>query len=237
MTIHLDRRQLMAVALLLLIAAALFAAAYFFVLAPRYQQIDQLEDMIQSEKKVLAAMEQNVSAPAGDVGESLAGLQQKVPVRPLADQLLLEFQKAEYLSDSLLVNVSFSDGEKGAAGAAQEGEAGEGGAETPLAPPEGVQTITAQLTVESPSYYQLERFLQVLENAPRIISIDSLTFAGPPELTSTATDVQPLSYSLTVSAFYAPQFEKWKQFLPKKDVPPPSGKDNPLTEMAPPIGP
>jgi len=214
----------LAVSIGVLLVAAVGAAFYFLLLAPRYQEIDRLAAIVQSEKKVLAAMEQNVSPKEGEALESLAALQKKVPVRPLTDQLLLEFQKAEYVSDSVLLNVHFSEQEQA------KGEEKE-------APPTGIETVSAQLTVQSPSYYQLERFLEMLERAERIMAIESLTFTGQPELTSTAMDVHPLTYSLTVRAFYAPQLEKWKQLLPARDVPPPSGKDNPLMETAPSVSP
>ncbi|ARA98931.1 pilus assembly protein PilO [Geobacillus thermodenitrificans] len=214
----------LAVSIVLLLVAAVGTAFYFLLLAPRYQEIDRLAAMVQSEKKVLAAMEQNVSPKEGEALESLAALQKKVPTRPLIDQLLLEFQKAEYVSDSLLVNIRFSEKEQ-----VSRDETG--------APPTGIETVSAQLTVQSPSYYQLERFLETLERAERIMAIESLTFTGPPELTSTSTDIHPLTYSLTVRAFYAPKLEKWKQLLPARDVPPPGDKDNPLTEIAPSVSP
>ncbi|MFC0297030.1 pilus assembly protein PilO [Geobacillus jurassicus] len=219
-----------------LLAALLFAAVYVFVLLPRYEQIDRLEAVVQSEKNVLAAMKKQAAVNREGTAESLAALQRKVPVRPFADQLLLAFQKAEYISDSRLLSVSFAEGQ-GAGEAASQGNGNEtenkaSGNGAP-ALPSGIQSITAQLTVQSPSYYQLERFLEVLEQSERIVAIEGLTVTGPPELTSTADEVQPLTYSVTVRAFYAPKLEKWKQLAPVRDVPPPSGKDNPFAEMAP----
>lgn len=222
-------RKWVAVFVSVLFVAGVLAMFYVFMLAPRYREIDQLAAVLESEKKVLAAMEQHASPQEGDMMESLAALQKKVPVRPLTEQLLLEFQKAEYISGSVLLSVNFSEGGKAAAGQAGEGKTG--------TPPDGIETVSAQLTVRSPSYYQLERFLETLERSERILAVESITFAGPPELTSTAVEVQPLTYSLTVRAFYAPQLEKWKQLAPMRDVPPPSGKDNPFVEIAPPAGP
>ncbi|KJE26309.1 hypothetical protein LG52_369 [Geobacillus kaustophilus] len=217
-----------------LLAVLLFAAFYVFVLLPRYEQMERLEAVVQSEKNVLAAMKKQAAGNREETAESLAALQRKVPVRSFADQLLLVFQKAEYISDSRLLSVSFAEGQ-GTGESPPQGNAN--GAESKaLIPPSSIQSITAQLTVESPSYYQLERFLEVLEHSERILAVEGLTFTGPPELTSTAVDVQPLAYSINVRAFYAPQLEKWKQLIPIRDVPPPSGKDNPLVEVAPSSG-
>ncbi|WP_254866580.1 hypothetical protein [Geobacillus sp. LEMMY01] len=143
------------------------------------------------------------------------------------------FQKAEYIADSQLVSVNFSD--EGAASSQQNDSGTNNGSEgnRAVSPPSSIQSITAQLTVQSPSYYQLERFLEVLEQSERIVAIEGLTVTGPPELMSIADEVQPLTYSVTVRAFYAPKLEKWKQLSPVRDVPPPSGKDNPFAETAP----
>lgn len=103
-------RKWVAVFVSALFVAGVLAMFYVFMLAPRYREIDQLAAVLESEKKVLAAMEQRASPQEGDMMESLAALQKKVPVRPLTEQLLLEFQKAEYISGSVLLSVNFSEG-------------------------------------------------------------------------------------------------------------------------------
>ncbi|KMY63988.1 pilus assembly protein PilO [Geobacillus stearothermophilus] len=216
-----------------LVIMLLFAAAYAWLVMPRYSQLEQMEQTVQSEKKVLAALKQKLSLSPEKTAETVAALQKKVPVHPLTDQLLLLFQKAEYVADSRLVSVQFSD--EGAASSQQNGNGTNNGGEGTQAasPPSSIQSVTAQLTVQSPSYYQLERFLEVLEQAERIVAIEGLTVTGPPKLTSTNDDVQPLTYSVTVRAFYAPKLEKWKAIPSILDVPPPSGKDNPFAATMP----
>ncbi|WP_050437070.1 hypothetical protein [Geobacillus thermocatenulatus] len=220
-------------AVLALIIILLFAAAYAWLVMPRYSALKQMEQTVQSEKKVLAALKQKQALSTEKTAETVAALQKKVPVYPLTDQLLLLFQKAEYVADSQLVSVQFSN--EGVESSPQNGNGASSGGEGAQAasPPSSIQSVTAQLTVQSPSYYQLERFLEVLEQSERIVAIEGLTVTGPPELTSTNDDVQPLTYSVTVRAFYAPKLEKWKQLAPTLDVPPPSGKDNPFAATAP----
>ncbi|ASS86707.1 pilus assembly protein PilO [Geobacillus lituanicus] len=221
------------VAAMAAVTALLFAAAYSWLVMPRYSQLEQMEQTVQSEKKVLAALKQKLPPSSEETAQTVASLPKKVPVHPLTDQLLLLFQKAEYIADSQLVSVNFSD--EGAASSQQNDSGTNNGSEgnRAVSPPSSIQSITAQLTVQSPSYYQLERFLEVLEQSERIVAIEGLTVTGPPELMSIADEVQPLTYSVTVRAFYAPKLEKWKQLSPVRDVPPPSGKDNPLVEVAP----
>ncbi|KPD01593.1 hypothetical protein LR69_00208 [Geobacillus sp. BCO2] len=92
-----------------LIIILLFAAAYAWLVMPRYSALKQMEQTVQSEKKVLAALKQKQALSTEKTAETVAALQKKVPVYPLTDQLLLLFQKAEYVADSQLVSVQFSN--------------------------------------------------------------------------------------------------------------------------------
>jgi type IV pilus assembly protein PilO len=232
MTVRFSKQQVLILLLLLVLFVAVFAGLYFYLLYPRYQQVEQLTDTVISEKKILAAIKADAAKQRDGLPESIVALQKKIPVKPLTEQLLLDLEKAEVVSDSTIASMSFSEGENAAA----ENNASSNGASTPSsssALPDGLKKVTVQLTVQSPSYYQLERFLQTLENLDRIVSIESLSFAGNPELTSVDTKVNPLTYSLTVSAFYYPKLADLQKLLPQLDVPPPSEKDNPLTEVIP----
>jgi type IV pilus assembly protein PilO len=232
MTVRFSKQQVLILLLLLVLFVAVFAGLYFYLLYPRYQQIEQLTDTVISEKKLLASIKADAAKQRDGLPESIVALQKKIPVKPLTEQLLLDLEKAEVVSDSTITSMNFSEGENAAA----ENNASSNGASTPSsssALPDGLKKVTVQLTVQSPSYYQLERFLQTLENLDRIVSIESLSFAGNPELTSVGTKVNPLTYSLTVSAFYYPKLADLQKLLPQLDVPPPSEKDNPLTEVIP----
>ncbi|MGZ0086568.1 pilus assembly protein PilO [Caldibacillus thermoamylovorans] len=229
---RLNRWPLLAAGLVLAVAL-LSATGYVWLIMPRYAELEQLEMTVKSEKQVLAALEKAVAPSPAQTAERIAALQKKVPVHPLTDQLLLLFQKAEYLADSRLVSAQFSDEDTAASQPNGSGTSEGNEGKQSVSPPSGIQSITAQLTVQSPSYYQLERFLEVLENADRILAVEGLTLTGPPELTSTSDQIEPLTYSVTIRAFYAPKLEKWKTLAPIYDVPPPSGKDNPLAEVAP----
>ncbi|EZP76332.1 Pilus assembly protein PilO [Parageobacillus genomosp. 1] len=249
MTVRFSKRQAVILLLLFVVFGAIFAGLYFYLLYPRYQEIEQLTNIVKNEKKILAAIKADAAKQQEGLPESVVALQKKIPVRPLTEQLLLDLEKAEVVSNSLISSISFSEGENAEAegedtnattGKAETNAAEE---ETNAAPakerspatalPDGLKKVTVQLTVQSPTYYQLERFLQTLEDLDRIVSVEKLSFAGNPELTSVDTEVNPLTYSLTVSAFYYPKLAELQKLLPQLDVPPPSGKDNPLTEVIP----
>jgi type IV pilus assembly protein PilO len=251
MTVRFSKRQIVILLLLFVVFGAIFAGLYFYLLYPRYQQIEQLTNTVMNEKKILEAIKADAAKQREGLPESVVALQKKIPVKPLTEQLLLDLQKAEVVSNSLISSISFSEGENAAAGEEEtnattgktEINATKEKTETNAAPapvqspadalPDGLKKVTVQLTVHSPTYYQLERFLQTLENLERIVSVEKLSFAGNPELISVDTEVNPLTYSLTVSAFYYPKLADLQKLLPQLDVPPPSEKDNPLTEVIP----
>lgn len=227
MTVRFSKRQLLVFVLMLTVLGATIIGLYFYLLYPRYQQMEELNRTVASEKKMLAATKAEIAKQQSGLPESVVELQKRVPVKPLTEQLLLDFKKAEVVSDSIISSMNFQEGENVTANPQEKSE------QSPSAPPDGLKKVTAQLTVQSPSYYQLERFLQTLENLDRIVSIESLSFTGNPELTSVDAEVNPLTYSVTVSAFYYPKLAKLQNMLPQIDVPPPSKKRNPLTEVVP----
>lgn len=222
-----SRRQLLVFVLMLTVLGAAIIGLYFYLLYPRYQEIEELNNRVANEKKILAATRAEIAKQKSGLPESVVELQKKIPVKPLTEQLLLDLEKAEVVSDSTISSMAFNEEEN------ETAEPQEKTKQSSSAPPDGLKKVTVQLTVQSPSYYQLERFLQTLENLNRIVSVESLSFTGNPELTSVATEVNPLTYSVTVSAFYYPKLEKLQNMLPQIDVPPPSKKRNPLTEIIP----
>ncbi|MGG3916836.1 pilus assembly protein PilO [Parageobacillus thermoglucosidasius] len=222
-----SRRQLLVFVLMLTVLGAAIIGLYFYLLYPRYQEIEELNNRVANEKKILAATRAEIAKQKSGLPESVVELQKKIPVKPLTEQLLLDLEKAEVVSDSAISSMAFNEEENATA------EPQEKTKQSSSTPPDGLKKVTVQLTVQSPSYYQLERFLQTLENLNRIVSVESLSFTGNPELTSVATEVNPLTYSVTVSAFYYPKLEKLQNMLPQIDVPPPSKKRNPLTEIVP----
>lgn len=227
MTVRFSKRQLFVFVLLLIVLGAAFSGLYFYMLYPRYQQIEELNNRVANEKKILAATRAEIAKQKSGLPESVVELQKKIPVKPLTEQLLLDLEKAEVVSDSTISSMAFNEEEN------ETAEPQEKTKQSSSAPPDGLKKVTVQLTVQSPSYYQLERFLQTLENLNRIVSIESLSFTGNSELTSVDTEVNPLTYSVTVSAFYYPKLAKLQNMLPQIDVPPPSKKRNPLTEIIP----
>ncbi|MBS4215480.1 hypothetical protein [Neobacillus rhizophilus] len=99
------------------------------------------------------------------------------------------------------------------------------------AAPNGLKKITVQLQVESQTYGDLEKFIETLESLPRIVVVEAINYSGGEEVTKLDQEKQPLSYSLTLSAFYMPGLTDLAGQLPKIEAPAPAGKDNPLSQF------
>jgi type IV pilus assembly protein PilO len=102
---------------------------------------------------------------------------------------------------------------------------------TSSAMPAGLNKLTAQLNVESPSYEDFEKFIGTLESLKRIVMVESITYTGSSEVTSLSQNIQLFSYNLTVSAFYMPELTDLQPQLPKVDYPAPANKQNPLSQF------
>lgn len=88
--------------------------------------------------------------------------------------------------------------------------------------------LTVQLSVESPTYEDFEKFISTIESLKRIAVVENINYTGPAEVTSLDQGTQPFTYTLTVSAYYLPGLTDLKQQLPKVDYPAPADKANPL---------
>ncbi|MCL6585638.1 MAG: pilus assembly protein PilO [Anoxybacillus sp.] len=247
MTVQIGKREAMVLLMMVFVVSALFAFLYFYMLKPLHLRVAELKTTVANEQKLVTTLQAQTTKQQTDIIDSAVELQKRVPVKPLVEQLLLDLEKAEVVSDSFISNMSFNEEagmnapqQAAAQTTEQNGKAQQSAStstmqqnQASITLPAGLKKVTVQLTVQSPSYYQLERFLQTLEELPRIVSVESLSFTGNPELTSVESTVHPLTYSLTVSAFYHPGLASLQNQVPPLDVPPPSDKQNPLTELIP----
>ncbi|BDG36959.1 hypothetical protein [Saccharococcus caldoxylosilyticus] len=64
----------------------------------------------------MAAIKAEAARQRDGMPESIVALQKKIPVKPLTEQLLLDLEKAEVVSDSMITSISVSEGENAAAG-------------------------------------------------------------------------------------------------------------------------
>ncbi|WP_416729613.1 hypothetical protein [Fictibacillus sp. JL2B1089] len=94
--------------ILLLIIGGVYG--YFGFLSPLHQRIEAV-DMEMKQQEILLNKANDSVAVTTQTSENTYALQEEVPVKPLVDQLMLQFEKAEVLSDSLILTMDFTDGD------------------------------------------------------------------------------------------------------------------------------
>ncbi|MFZ7945562.1 pilus assembly protein PilO [Neobacillus sp. 19] len=229
-----------------LLLVLLIVYAQFFSLTPLKSDLGIKQQELTSEQKLLDILSQKKANDSKKTAEDTRELQKILPVKPLQEQLILDLEKAENLSNSKISSMGFSkdadantaveqtdaNGQPTAENqAANQGATTQDAAAGQSAQPVALKKLTVSLSVESPTYKDFEKFIETLESLKRIIVVESISYSGGQEITSLDQEDQPLSYSLTISAFYMPSLEDLAAELPTIDAPAPAGKDNPLSQF------
>lgn len=229
-----------------------FLYMYWFRFLPLQEQIDSLQIDLKNEEKQIAKLEQHEETNHDVLANQTVKLQTQLPVAPLLDQFILDLEKAETSSGSLITSYTFleentenedlvteyenmlkANGSSEDDGSSTQAETEDRKDEsnenkTNLSIPEGIEKLTVNMIVEAPSYFELEAFIKAIEELPRITKIDQLTFYGNNEVRTVETTINKLAYNITVSTYYYPKLEELKNQLPKYEKPPSANKINPL---------
>lgn len=236
----LQKNNILLIILSIFLLTAFFVGIYFFWLYPKTEKVKLKEMELQSQEQLLAALKNKGENTEKHSVESTIHLQEQVPVKPMAQQLLLDIEKAEVVSGSFVANMTFQDGEaielddsqnvdaENSEEAETDGTAEEESS-TPL--PEGVEKITVNLTIESQSYFEFESFLQILENLNRIVVVEAIDFTANEEIIEESQENTPIIYQVTLSAFYMPTLSDLIEQLPKIETPKPANKKNPFSSF------
>ncbi|MDQ0975669.1 type IV pilus assembly protein PilO [Neobacillus niacini] len=236
----------------LLLIVFLVVYAQFIKLSPLKSDLESKEQTLVTEKKLLDSISQKKLDDTKKVTEDTRELQKKVPVTPLQEQFILDLEKAENVSNSKISSMAFSKDADvpmatEAAPAAETANAAETTETTEVpevktvqettaeqaapAPTSGLKKLTVNLSVESPAYEDIEKFIATLESLKRIVVVEAINYSGGEEVTTLNPEEEkkPISYTLTVSAYYLPGLEDLIAELPKIDAPAPANKKNPLS--------
>lgn len=237
----------------------LIVIAQFYLLSPLKSDLKTKQQSLASEQKLLEIAGQKKVEDVKKTVDDTRELQKKLPVEPLQEQLILDLEKAENLSNSKISSMGFSkdadvntsadqtntqnaNGQQNTAAnqnTANQATTNQSTAtqspatqQTTTAPTTALKKLTVSLSVESPNYEDLEKFIETLESLKRIVVVESINYSGGQEITTLAQDNPPLTYSLTISAFYMPSLADLQAQLPKIDAPAPANKDNPLSTFS-----
>ncbi|PLR93715.1 hypothetical protein [Bacillus sp. T33-2] len=263
MNLRLEKKEIIILAVSVLLALLVYAAAQFFYIKPAKQSIEQKESQLKMESKLLASVGKQLSPKKETELSSTAELQKILPVDPMVEQLVLDLEKAEVVSGSFISSMEFGEGElveestqpdsdsqeTESAGTQTANPSGEntqpeqnnGSSEIAeqndngLKMPEGVKKTSVLLTVRSENYADVEQFIEMLENLKRIVTVESIEFNGPDEVTALAEDEQPVTFKLTVSAYYMPELDGLESSKPTLEGPEPANKLNPFGSFIDPV--
>lgn len=241
---HLSKRQMTISIVSGILTIVLLIACYFFILQPKKVELEKKEAELKTEEALLSQVQGQLGQKNTSTYESTVMLQKQVPVKPLLESLILDIEKAEVLSGSFVESISFGQGadvqaekqntntETETETETEDGQQTEG--EETISLPGGIQKVSINLVVHSPSYYELEEFIGTLEGTERIMTVETISFSGGNEVTTVdqAEVEETLNYSLTVSAFYMPGLTELIDQVPRIDVPQPGNKTNPLSAFA-----
>ncbi|RAP74743.1 hypothetical protein [Paenibacillus montanisoli] len=235
-----------ALALLFVLLGVAFAMTYSFVIHAPSKELEQTKQQLEQEKQLLAAVDERLVKQQGEL-QSTLNLQRKLPVEPLIDQYLLDLEKVELLSGSQLQNIGISEGDAAAlfanpnAAAAANVQTDTGGNQeaqgtTQEAQPQAEQTpdasavkrLTFSLSVNTPDYSHMLKFVKKLEELQRVSKIDSFSFTGGQESAGAVPGGSGMKFTVTVSTFYVSQMDELKNGLPWVEYPKPANKSNPL---------
>ncbi|WP_282138766.1 hypothetical protein [Rossellomorea aquimaris] len=245
MNIRFEKKEWLLISTSIVIAVILILGAIWFYYLPVKNQKESLLNEIKTEKKLIEALDSKVSSIKQASFENSSSLQQKVPVKPLTQQLLIDLEKAEIVSDSFVTSIEFTEGavdlpatEPLGAGddvSQTDVEVTEEGTEVNPVPdvvlPQGLQKLTATISVEAKSYFHIEEFINKLEELHRIVEVEQISFSGPAELQQYEDEIENIQLNIVVSAFYLPGLVELETELPKLDAPLPSNKKNPFQQF------
>ncbi|WP_442595249.1 type 4a pilus biogenesis protein PilO [Neobacillus sp. D3-1R] len=245
MTLQLNKKEKKMVLFIFIIIPLLFIMLYFNYLQPLMADVDSRQQQLKANEKLYETVQKQKSGLKGSIEENTEFLQQRLPVKPLMDQFILDLEKAEILSNSLIQSMSF--GSKGedetnstmdqALGLTYQRNDGtevtEDAAESEISEtlPSGIVKIPVNLSIKSPSYFELEKFLDTVENLDRIVMVESINFSSQPEITDLQQEQVPLIYQVTLSLYYLPGLVDLQKELPQIETGEPANKRNPLQQF------
>lgn len=240
MTSHLGKKEKLAMYTGIIFILVFIAFAFLIYIQPLRVSVQQKELELTNQQKLLEVIESRNIESSGELMESSVKLQRQIPVEPMLDQFIIDLEMAETVSNSQILSINFTD-------------EGTGGQETPTeqpvqsndetqnieidlqqTKPEGIKEITLDLSIESKSYYDLEKFIDTLEKLERIVEVNSISFSGPPEVSSvgTGTEQTKTSFQLSLSIFYFPKLQDLVEELPEIETESPANKSNPLSNFS-----
>lgn len=229
---------------ILLAAAAasvfIYIIAFYLYINPMKSSLALKENQLNMEQQLNSTLEARLAAVNETDFSSTVELQKRLPVDPMVEQLVLDIEKAEIVSNSLVSSIEFNaEQQEGTplqqeTTTAAEDESGDQVAVTESevavmgSQPEGLMKTSANIIVKAENYFGLEKFISTLESLRRVVVVESISFNGPEEVFTVSDEEVSIEMSLTINAFYFPNLVDLKDYNPQIQTPAPANKRNPF---------
>ncbi|MCM3663835.1 hypothetical protein M3204_05435 [Mesobacillus subterraneus] len=243
MNLQFSKREMLIIISEISLAVILYLVVSFTYLNPMKESVLLKEQQLETEKQLQAAYEKRISSvPSGDI-KSAVELQKRIPNEPFSEQLILNFEKAEVVSDSTITFMEFGESNSGGLQYSAEDSEGESAetdssnqneniSKTQVKMPDGLQKTSVTLTVESKDYEGLEKFIQILEESKREMVVESIEFEGREGISPDPDTKEIILFTVTVSAFYFPVMDDSNEFRTQIETPEPANKRNPFPSVS-----
>ncbi|GAM12063.1 hypothetical protein [Mesobacillus selenatarsenatis] len=245
MNLRLERKHYLILLAAALLSFLIYIAGFYLYLAPMNASLSLKESQLKMEKQLNSTLEERLASVNETDFSSSAELQKRLPVDPMVEQLVLDIEKAEVISNSFVTSIEFDASQQASPTikpelSASEQVTDESGGQADnsvsevevtnpqLEMPDGLVKTTAQINVRADNYFSLEKFISALESLRRIVVVESISFSGPQEIFTLSDEEAPIEMALTINAFYFPELAELKDYNPKIETPAPANKRNPF---------
>lgn len=237
---EISKKRLVYVLLALIFISGIGFGSYYLLIKPANEKMDRKQSELQMATQQLSIIENNLQQLNEQNVLSTVELQKQVPVKRLLDQLLLDIEKSEIISDvniiEMKMNGTESDEEidlsKEGENQSQEENSEKERTETedskenseidPLIEerlPNGIKKISIVLNGQADTYFEMESFIKNLLNLKRVLKVESLKYTGFDEIVSVMQEVQMVEFELVIAAYYYPELAELQKELPPLDTP------------------
>lgn len=218
-----NRRNLL-VAMLAIILA--FVAMYMYFTAPAIEKKNARTKELAQKQQELKEYQQKIEKLTAAGPKEMVKLMQvrkQIPEQENVEELIRELHMLEVVTKAQMTGYAYDL--KTAANQAQAQQQGQGAANaaSPL-----VKNITMSPVVKG-NYEQIYRLLQELQTSQRLITVNSITFsaaAAPPIKIN--VQQKELTCTLNLSAYFAPNLQRYFKTPIPVDYAVPSGRTNPI---------
>lgn len=245
MSREISKKQLLYVLLTLVFIAGIAFGSYYLFIKPVNDKMDRKQSELQMATQQLTIIENNLQQMNEQTVLSTVELQKQVPVKRLLDQLLLDIEKSEIISDVNIIEMKMNGTESDEEIDLSEEENSETETEMedskensgtdPLIEeklPNGIKKVSIVLNGQADTYFEMESFIKNLLDLKRILKVESLKYTGFDEIVSVMQEDQMVVFELAIAAYYYPELAELQKELPPLDTPRISNKRNPLSSFS-----